>query len=175
MYCNDKSGVQGTQYMFRDFLFKGLHIDFIAHSFMSREWYVTVGWECIYQNFVVMSISPYLFVTIASLDPELSMNAWLSKLESSSWLDYVQSVLSTACFVAQCLDTQGSVKLLRLPTFTSLICVETADFMYFILVSSELYMIKHHTKALFVNSIDWSSIQSSIQHSYFIPLILVRS
>ena len=132
-------------------------------------------WECIYQNFVVTSISPYLFVTIASLDPELSMNAWLSKLESSSWLDYVQSVLSTACFVAQCLDTQGSVNLLRLPTFTSLICVETADFMNFILVSSELYMIKHHTKALFVNSIDWSSIQSSIQHSYFIPLILVSS
>ena len=132
-------------------------------------------WECIYQNFVVTSISPYLFVTTASLDPELSMNAWLSKLESSSWLDYVQSVLSTACFVAQCLDTQGSVKLLRLPTFTSLICVETADFMNFILVSSELYMIKHHTKALVVNSIDWSSIQSSIQHSYFIPLILVSS
>lgn len=95
-----------------------------------------------------------MFVTTASLDPELSMNAWLSKLESSSWLDYVQSVLSTACFVAQCLDTQGSVKLLRLPTFTSLICVETADFMNFILVSSELYMIKHHTKALVVNSID---------------------
>ena len=35
------------------------------------------------------------------------MNAWLSKLESSSWLDYVQSVLSTACFITQCLDTQG--------------------------------------------------------------------
>ena len=60
----------------------------------------------------VRSNSLYSFVTIASLDPELSMNAWLSKLESSSWLDYVQSVLSTACFVAQCLDTQGSVKLL---------------------------------------------------------------
>ena len=59
---------------------------------------------------LVMSNSLYSFVTTASLDPELSMNAWLSKLESSSWLDYVQSVLSTACFVAQCLDTQGTVK-----------------------------------------------------------------
>ena len=45
----------------------------------------------------------------ACLDPKLSMNSWLSKLESSSWLDYVQSVLSTACFVAQCLDRQGMV------------------------------------------------------------------
>lgn len=52
-------------------------------------------------------------LTEASLDPELSMNAWLSKLESSSWLDYVQSVLSTACFVAQCLDTQGTTVLVH--------------------------------------------------------------
>lgn len=49
----------------------------------------------------------------ASLDPKLSMNSWLSKLESSSWLDYVQNVLSTACYVAQCLDMQGTTVLVH--------------------------------------------------------------
>lgn len=49
----------------------------------------------------------------ASMDPNLSMNSWLSKLEASSWLDYVQSVLSTACFIAQCLDTQGTTVLVH--------------------------------------------------------------
>ena len=63
----------------------------------------------IFQNSLKDLLFTQFFVTTASLDPELSMNAWLSKLESSSWLDYVQSVLSTACFVAQCLDTQGRV------------------------------------------------------------------
>ena len=43
----------------------------------------------------------------ASFDPKLSMNSWLSKLESSCWLDHVQSVLTTASFVVQCLDKQG--------------------------------------------------------------------
>lgn len=49
----------------------------------------------------------------ASLDQKLSMNSWLSKLEASSWLDYVQSVLSTACYIAQCLDTQGTTVLVH--------------------------------------------------------------
>ena len=51
-----------------------------------------------------------LFGSLASLDPKLSMNSWLSKLEASSWLDYVQSVLSAACYIAQCLDTQGTAE-----------------------------------------------------------------
>ena len=49
-----------------------------------------------------------IFVYTASLDPKLSMTSWLSKLESSSWLDYVQSILSTACHVAKCLDKNGN-------------------------------------------------------------------
>ena len=47
-------------------------------------------------------------LTSASLDPTLSMNSWLSKLESSGWLDHVQIVLSTAYYAAQCLDVQGN-------------------------------------------------------------------
>ena len=35
------------------------------------------------------------------------MNSWLSKLESSGWLDEVQAVLGAACFVAQVMDKQG--------------------------------------------------------------------
>ena len=55
----------------------------------------------IYVDFII-------FVYTASLDPKLSMTSWLSKLESSSWLDYVQSILSTACHVAKCLDKNGN-------------------------------------------------------------------
>jgi len=47
------------------------------------------------------------FYHAASLDHQLSMNSWLSKLESSGWLDHVQTVLSSASFVAQCLDKEG--------------------------------------------------------------------
>lgn len=49
----------------------------------------------------------------ASLDPKLSMTSWLSKLESSSWLDYVQGILSTACHVAKCLDKNGTTVLVH--------------------------------------------------------------
>ncbi|XP_031549636.1 myotubularin-related protein 9-like [Actinia tenebrosa] len=42
-----------------------------------------------------------------ALDHHLSMNSWLSKLESSGWLDHVQAVLSSAHFVATCVDKQG--------------------------------------------------------------------
>lgn len=52
-------------------------------------------------------------LTEASLDPTLSMNSWLSKLESSGWLDHVQIVLSTAYYAAQCLDVQGTTVLVH--------------------------------------------------------------
>ena len=59
--------------------------------------------------FILLLLLLLLFLlTSASLDPKLSMNSWLSKLESSGWLDHVQVVLSTACYAAQCLDVQGN-------------------------------------------------------------------
>lgn len=42
-----------------------------------------------------------------SLDHHLSMNSWLSKLESSGWLDQVQTVLKSAQSVASYLDKDG--------------------------------------------------------------------
>ena len=59
-------------------------------------------------------------LTSASLDPTLSMNSWLSKLESSGWLDHVQIILSTAYYAAQCLDVQGNeIQALSLETLAS--------------------------------------------------------
>lgn len=40
----------------------------------------------------------------ASTDTGVSMDKWLSRLEASGWLSHIKSVLSCACFVAQCLD-----------------------------------------------------------------------
>lgn len=40
----------------------------------------------------------------ACSDPSLSMDRWLSRLESSRWLGHVKAALSTACLAAQCLD-----------------------------------------------------------------------
>ena len=68
----------------------------------------------IYVDFII-------FVYTASLDPKLSMTSWLSKLESSSWLDYVQSILSTACHVAKCLDKNGN------STFYSMIILQPRE------------------------------------------------
>ncbi|XP_077487066.1 myotubularin-related protein 9 isoform X2 [Amblyomma americanum] len=43
-------------------------------------------------------------VVEASTDTGVSMDKWLSRLEASGWLSHIKSVLSCACFVAQCLD-----------------------------------------------------------------------
>ncbi|XP_068736229.1 myotubularin-related protein 9-like [Montipora capricornis] len=72
-------------------------------------------WRRVYQNierYSVLNDSVAKLVE-GSLDPKLSMNSWLSKLESSSWLDHVQSVLSTAFFAARCLDIQGTTVLVH--------------------------------------------------------------
>lgn len=37
-------------------------------------------------------------------DASLSMDRWLSRLESCRWLSHVKAALSTACLAAQCLD-----------------------------------------------------------------------
>ncbi|XP_075764799.1 myotubularin-related protein 9-like isoform X2 [Pelodiscus sinensis] len=39
-------------------------------------------------------------------DPSLSMDRWLSKLESSKWLAHVKGALSTACLAAQCMERE---------------------------------------------------------------------
>lgn len=43
-------------------------------------------------------------VVEASTDTGVSMDKWLSRLEASGWLSHIKSVLTCACFVAQCLD-----------------------------------------------------------------------
>ena len=37
-------------------------------------------------------------------DGSLSMDRWLSKLDSSNWLSHIESILDAACSVAQCLE-----------------------------------------------------------------------
>lgn len=41
-------------------------------------------------------------------DLNCSSDKWLSRLESSNWLSYVQNSLNTACLIAQCLDQEGT-------------------------------------------------------------------
>ncbi|XP_071623692.1 myotubularin-related protein 9-like isoform X1 [Heliangelus exortis] len=41
-------------------------------------------------------------------DPSLSMDRWLSRLESCRWLSHVKAALSTACLAAQCMDREES-------------------------------------------------------------------
>ncbi|XP_039596707.1 myotubularin-related protein 9 isoform X1 [Polypterus senegalus] len=40
-------------------------------------------------------------------DQTHNMDRWLSKLENSKWLSHVQSTLSTACLVAECVEREG--------------------------------------------------------------------
>ncbi|CAN7989167.1 unnamed protein product, partial [Ixodes hexagonus] len=40
----------------------------------------------------------------AVTDTGVSMDKWLTRLESSGWLGHIKDVLTCACFVAQCLD-----------------------------------------------------------------------
>ncbi|XP_076084101.1 myotubularin-related protein 9-like isoform X2 [Mytilus galloprovincialis] len=44
----------------------------------------------------------------SSLDNTSSMDKWLSKLESSNWLSHVKDILTCACTVAQCIDSEGA-------------------------------------------------------------------
>lgn len=37
-------------------------------------------------------------------DPSCSSDKWISRLESSSWMTHISSVLTCACFIAQCID-----------------------------------------------------------------------
>ncbi|KAJ3633793.1 hypothetical protein MTP99_010718 [Tenebrio molitor] len=41
-------------------------------------------------------------------DSSCSSDKWLSRLENSNWLTYVQNALNAACLVAQCLDQDGA-------------------------------------------------------------------
>ncbi|XP_054856071.1 myotubularin-related protein 9-like isoform X2 [Eublepharis macularius] len=49
----------------------------------------------------------------ACLDPSLSMDRWLAKLEASKWLSHVKEVLSTACLAAQCLEREEACVLVH--------------------------------------------------------------
>lgn len=44
----------------------------------------------------------------ACYDTSSSMDKWLSKLESSSWLSHVKDILTCACMAAQCIDKEGA-------------------------------------------------------------------
>ena len=37
------------------------------------------------------------------------MDKWLSKLESSNWLSHVKDILTCACMIAQCIDSEGNI------------------------------------------------------------------
>uniref|UniRef100_U5EXU6 Putative phosphatidylinositol 3-phosphate 3-phosphatase myotubularin mtm1 n=1 Tax=Corethrella appendiculata TaxID=1370023 RepID=U5EXU6_9DIPT len=41
-------------------------------------------------------------------DTSCSSDKWLSRLENSNWLAFVQNALNASCIVAQCLDQEGS-------------------------------------------------------------------
>lgn len=44
----------------------------------------------------------------ACSDNGASMDKWLSKLESSNWLTNIKDILTCACTVAQCMDSEGA-------------------------------------------------------------------
>ncbi|XP_034610120.1 myotubularin-related protein 9-like isoform X4 [Trachemys scripta elegans] len=46
-------------------------------------------------------------------DTSLSMDRWLSKLESSKWLAHVKGALSTACLAAQCMEREEACVLVH--------------------------------------------------------------
>ncbi|XP_074832762.1 myotubularin-related protein 9-like isoform X2 [Carettochelys insculpta] len=46
-------------------------------------------------------------------DPSVSMDRWLSKLESSKWLAHVKGALSTACLAAQCIEREEACVLVH--------------------------------------------------------------
>ncbi|KAM8796026.1 myotubularin-related protein 9-like [Eudromia elegans] len=46
-------------------------------------------------------------------DASLSMDRWLSRLESSRWLSHVKAALSTACLAAQCLEREEACVLVH--------------------------------------------------------------
>ncbi|XP_038233899.1 myotubularin-related protein 9-like isoform X4 [Dermochelys coriacea] len=46
-------------------------------------------------------------------DTSLSMDRWLSKLESSKWLAHVKGALSTACLAAQCMEREDACVLVH--------------------------------------------------------------
>lgn len=41
-------------------------------------------------------------------DSNISSDKWMSRLESSNWLTYIQTTLNASCLVAQCLDQDGA-------------------------------------------------------------------
>ncbi|KAG8242887.1 hypothetical protein J6590_056454 [Homalodisca vitripennis] len=45
-----------------------------------------------------------IYVFTACNDTSLSMDRWLSRLESSNWISHVKDTLNCACIVAQCLE-----------------------------------------------------------------------
>ncbi|NXA41397.1 MTMR9 protein, partial [Eudromia elegans] len=49
----------------------------------------------------------------ACSDASLSMDRWLSRLESSRWLSHVKAALSTACLAAQCLEREEACVLVH--------------------------------------------------------------
>ncbi|XP_069079459.1 myotubularin-related protein 9-like isoform X1 [Pleurodeles waltl] len=46
-------------------------------------------------------------------DPTLTVDRWLSKLESCKWLSYVKEALSTACLAAQCMEREEAYVLVH--------------------------------------------------------------
>ena len=43
-----------------------------------------------------------------SVDGNIGMDKWLSKLEASGWLTHVKDSLTCACVAAQCIDKEGN-------------------------------------------------------------------
>ena len=48
-----------------------------------------------------------LYVFVVSLDGNIGMDKWLSKLEASGWMSHVKDSLTCACVAAQCIDKEG--------------------------------------------------------------------
>ncbi|XP_071959434.1 myotubularin-related protein 9-like isoform X1 [Antedon mediterranea] len=49
----------------------------------------------------------------ACRDRGCSMDKWLTRLESCSWLDHVKELLTTSCLTAQCVDKEGACVLVH--------------------------------------------------------------
>lgn len=56
----------------------------------------------------VLGFVTKMFIFEACNDTNCSSDKWMSRLENSNWLSYVQNCLNAACLVAQCIHQEGA-------------------------------------------------------------------
>jgi len=66
-------------------------------------------WKKIYQNihrFTLQQESYVKFVE-ACVDPNITADKWMNRIETSGWFSHVTDVMNVACLISQCMDRDG--------------------------------------------------------------------